>query len=431
MVAWDSVNKGSGVVLSNDDMTATITNANNTVRASKGKNSGKWYWEIRLSALGVGGSVIGIVNGNAPLNAINLTNPNVRFYYNHNGYKMPENVAYGATYGQTDVIRVLLDLDTSKGSLWFFKNGNSQGVSHYNIKSLGMVYPAVSSGSSSAGNTCTVNFGETPFVYPIPAGYEPYNNFEDKSLILHDSEYKKWNEEKGPTPSTVTAIPIMTSNTAPSGKASASAAYSSSYDAYKAFSSAKTGWVLPERTLTGWLEYEFPNPTRIIGFSMVNREPYGSINEMPRTWVFEAWNGSEWVALHVQTTFVTWSAGVWQSFYFENKKQYRRYRINADNTGTGRLYITIGQLKMFEAATEAIPAKWSTVSSVLPTTTHFIEEGMDLLTPLFDRKLVTLKSTEMTDKSEILDSGEEGKEFSYSLNLKRLIDIRSIKNEVM
>ena len=60
----------------------------------------------------------------------------------------------------------------------------------------------------------------------------------------------------------------------------------------------------------------------------------------------------------------------------------------------------------------------------------FIENGMDSLSPLLDRRIETLEPIPMTDKSEILQVDEVGKVFSKTIDLKKYLDIRSMKVEV-
>lgn len=187
-VTWDENNKGSGVVLSNGNLTARIPNNANTVRASIGRSSGKWYWEINCDS--ISHIMIGIVNESASLNSINNGTQNVRLY-SIGGGKYPEALSYGQSYTTGDVISILLDLDN--GTLEFWKNGISQGISHININVLGMVYPAITSGSSTAGSTTTANFGEVPFLYVPPISFKPYNN--EGNILIRDNKkilsYKK------------------------------------------------------------------------------------------------------------------------------------------------------------------------------------------------------------------------------------------------
>ena len=48
--------------------------------------------------------------------------------------------------------------------------------------------------------------------------------------------------EAAPEPASIALIPTMTSNTTPSGVASSSTDYSSSYQAWRAFDGASTEW---------------------------------------------------------------------------------------------------------------------------------------------------------------------------------------------
>jgi hypothetical protein len=182
MITWDPINKGSGASLSNKDLTAVIPNYNSTVRANKGKSSGKWYWEISFVQLS--SAMVGIVNALANLNASSYTTSNTRYYYN-TGPKYPGALSYGPTFGVNDVIGVAIDLDI--GTLSFYKNGVLVGVSHSDIISMGLVYPAVSSGSSTSGNQCNVNFGDSEFLYGIPDGYSPYGT--GTHLVISNGKY--------------------------------------------------------------------------------------------------------------------------------------------------------------------------------------------------------------------------------------------------
>lgn len=70
-----------------------------------------------------------------------------------------------------------------------------------------------------------------------------------------------------------------------------------------------------------------------------------------------------------------------------------------------------------------------TVSNFLPNSTQFLEHGISLA-PLFDREVTQLEPTDMTQRNDILVSGEVGKVFSKSIDLKKFFDIRSIRTEV-
>lgn len=69
------------------------------------------------------------------------------------------------------------------------------------------------------------------------------------------------------------SIPVMTGETTPSGRATASA-YASTYPPYKAFSADTTGWYITNAVyLNNWIKYEFDTPMvahTFIGMVLIN-----------------------------------------------------------------------------------------------------------------------------------------------------------------
>ena len=172
---WDTVNKGSGVSLSNGNLTATkvVTSswANSNVYASKLVKDGKFYAEVTVGAFASAGYL------NIGVSTIN-TKQNDTFPYATTGYSYLDSgtkttnsvsTAYGASYTAGDVIGVLFDYAT--GQLTFYKNGVSQGVA-YTLAVGTPVYLAVS--QYSTGNV-TVNYGASAFTYPLPSGAVAWN----------------------------------------------------------------------------------------------------------------------------------------------------------------------------------------------------------------------------------------------------------------
>ncbi|CAH0122551.1 hypothetical protein PAE9249_05123 [Paenibacillus sp. CECT 9249] len=195
LVTWDTINKGSSVVLTNGNLTATVPHRQ-LARASLGRVSGKWYFEI--SVIASGEIFVGIVDETAPIvNSLVSGTNYLRFYYAFNGNKYPESTSFGSSYTKDDIVSVLLDLDN--GKLEFWKNGESQGVSHSNVKNMsGYVFPALNFGSPSGNAIATANFGATSFHYEIPKGYFSYDGSqysgEYKLLILSDKGYHSFNQ---------------------------------------------------------------------------------------------------------------------------------------------------------------------------------------------------------------------------------------------
>ncbi|MCP1185120.1 SPRY domain-containing protein [Paenibacillus sp. 1781tsa1] len=176
---------GSGHVLSNGNLTDTSTSTT-AIRATHGRSSGKWYWEVKLDS-GNNEVHVGVSNKTFGLSDP-VTNANIRTYYAYNGSKFPENGSYGSSTSSGGIIGIALNLD--QGTLEFYRNGVSMGVSHTDIKSLGMVYPLYRPGGT-ASKRVVFNFGSTPFTYSIPNGYSAYNNvIVQKAFIFNNSIYK-------------------------------------------------------------------------------------------------------------------------------------------------------------------------------------------------------------------------------------------------
>lgn len=144
-------------------------------------------------------------------------------------------------------------------------------------------------------------------------------------------------------------IPAMTSDTSPSGTASASSVYSS-FQAWKAFDknySGINGWV--STTSNGWLEYDFVNAKCITKYVIVSRAE--SLNgEWPKSWTFEAWDAetSSWKVLDSRTNIIDWSSSSRKEFTFTNSSLYKKYRINVTENCNSVYGAMIGELEMME-----------------------------------------------------------------------------------
>jgi len=140
---------------------------------------------------------------------------------------------------------------------------------------------------------------------------------------------------------TTDKIPVMTSNTAPSGTASASAE-DTGFDAFKAFDSNQFGSTWSPNATTGWLAYEFPggNEKTVTKYE-VSRRGAKPDADQAKDWTFEGWTGSAWVTLDTQTN-ISWSAGAdeMKSFPISNSTAYIKFRLNISaNNGGANLFI--------------------------------------------------------------------------------------------
>jgi len=250
-----------------------------------------------------------------------------------------------------------------------------------------------------------------------------------KSLIIHDSEYKKFNPAVPGKDPTINTIPHMTSNTAPTGNVTARGAYTPAWQAFDRNNG--TYWYDNGSNASNptWLQYEFDSP-RIINkitlqcATVITSGAFG-IKEFT---LLGSYDGVSYDKLLSVNNHPNSSDKL--TYTFDNNNKYFFYKLLFGASYYG-YYALVSSFEMYEAATEDIPAHWSIISPTLPTSAEFLKQGMDNLSILFEQKLVTAKPNPMIEKNGIINEGEEGKVFSYSLNLKRLIDIRSIKNEVM
>jgi hypothetical protein len=148
-------------------------------------------------------------------------------------------------------------------------------------------------------------------------------------------------------------IPIMTSNTSPSGVASASSVASSQRGAYQAFDGKLLGannevWYTTPGQTTGWLSYEFPSEARVTGYSVTCGSASDTSASSPKDWTFEGWNGTEWVVLDSQNSQINWAEREKRIYLFSNKNDYIAYRINVSSNNGHTNYLSIGELEMFD-----------------------------------------------------------------------------------
>lgn len=154
--------------LQSDAPTATWYSTVGTIYVS----SGKWYWEVTPTALGL--SLIGVANKNVNTasNAVTHDTTNAYTYYNFSGNKFgptSNNTGYGATYAANDVIGVALDMDN--GTIVFYKNNTSQGTAYSGLTGIELA-PFVSIHDYVSTGTLNVNFGQRAFAYTAPSGFK-------------------------------------------------------------------------------------------------------------------------------------------------------------------------------------------------------------------------------------------------------------------
>ena len=146
--------------------------------------------------------------------------------------------------------------------------------------------------------------------------------------------------------------PIMTSNIAPSGVASASSVIGTGYEAWRAFDNVITtvgaqGWVVAAGVFPSWLQYQFAAPTAIKGYQITTRNEAG-YPLAPKSWVFAgSLDGTTWVTLDTQTNITYWAALTREKkcYYLPtNDTAYTYYRITI--SAGNQNYAAIGELEL-------------------------------------------------------------------------------------
>jgi hypothetical protein len=121
-----------------------------------------------------------------------------------------------------------------------------------------------------------------------------------------------------------TEVPLMTSNTTPSGIASANFEQSGQPAWFSFNRQTSVGNGLYGSNAPAWLAYEFPELKIINAYQLILRNDQYD----PKDWTFEGWNGTNWIVLHT----VVNNAGSYNSPNLGNTTPYLKYRINVSAT---------------------------------------------------------------------------------------------------
>lgn len=341
-VQWNSVDKGTAAVISNNGLTAMVPNNTNNVKATVGRKSGKWYWELTI--VNTRNIMLGVCNAASPITSILYNTPNAKLYYNATGNKYQGAIAYGASFTTGDTIGVALDMDV--GKIEFYKNGVNQGVAFTDLAQLGEVFPVIAGGATGTeDNTITANFGATAFKYPIPQGYLAYNlNIQEKILLSKNNKgysthaEDTWYETK------------MTSNTAPAPLvASASSQFNASYAPFKAFNAVLSGetnsWVTLSGVSNGWIQINFGKQVEVNMFSITSGDYSSSVNSEPKDFILYGSNdGATFDEIVIINNQTGWNLGETRTYLANKDVKYSIFKLQV-NSNNGFSYLRIAELK--------------------------------------------------------------------------------------
>lgn len=180
-VTWDPAKTGSGITLSNGNLTATYSSGTYGVMATTSHAAtGKYYFEQLWSTVYTGGNspMGGVVLGTWVYNTGSPTfnvagawgiQSSGAYTYGDGSYK-----GSGVTFANGDVLGVAVDL--SAGKIWFAKNntwilsGDPAAGTNATWTTLpaSALYPAV---RFSGGGVATARFASADLGYALPSGF--------------------------------------------------------------------------------------------------------------------------------------------------------------------------------------------------------------------------------------------------------------------
>ena len=177
----------AGLTVSNANLNVSIGNGSSwksVVSTMALPSTGKWYWEVTVvTGTGSTQEIVGVANTVDNISSSYSGSTANTYGYQSNGSKNNNagGVAYGSSYTTGDVIGVAVD--TTAGTIVFYKNNVSQGTAFTGLSSS-YSYVAASSILGATSNFAT-NFGQRPFAYTPPSGYQALcsTNLPDSTIV--------------------------------------------------------------------------------------------------------------------------------------------------------------------------------------------------------------------------------------------------------
>ena len=152
--------------------------------------TGKFYFEARLIVAGGSYPHIGVIDSKRNSDGTFVGDTTNCFSYFTTGGKQLEGTS--STYGDSFTIgdTIGCSLDCGSGQLRFYKNGIDQGVA----KTITADFHACFAVSSYSNGKWEVNFGQKPFKFPPPDGFQPLNgtnvpNVRPETVIVRPDQY--------------------------------------------------------------------------------------------------------------------------------------------------------------------------------------------------------------------------------------------------
>jgi len=172
----------SGATITNGNLTATTgtsgsSNVGYLTATFWMPTSGKYYFEVTPTT--VGEIAIGLTTD---------SNNRAAIYYRSGEVYINGSVSFtGSSYTDNDVIGVAVDMDAL--TIRFYKNNTAQGSGTSSLSAMtGPFVPAIVHLSSSGSATAAINFGQRPFSYTPPTGFNRLNTYNLPTPTILDGD---------------------------------------------------------------------------------------------------------------------------------------------------------------------------------------------------------------------------------------------------
>lgn len=339
---------GDWIIDSQDSQLITTPNVGGrsiVTTDSRKKWSGKYYFEVTFQStdltlfVGIAGEKVNYsATQSASLPEAKTLLCSTSIFYGNSS------TTYSGQLVGLQTLGVLIDTDT--GTIKYTNNGVMTTISNSEAYLFETFRPILRTNGSTT-KTVRVNFGNTPFLYPIPSGYKPYNEEVVELMIIKDGENYYTNENK------IEFIETnMTANNRPIPLvASASSQFSSTFAAWKAFDGIQAtsgAWVTASNVLSGWLMIDFSVKTPINGFTITARD-IGTANiTSPKVFNLQGSDdGINFTTLASYDSETLWKPRESRNYYISQEANYRYYRLNVIENEGNSTYVSIGQLQFF------------------------------------------------------------------------------------
>lgn len=165
--AWNPLDKGANITLSNSDRTATKSSgaSDEIVRGTLGRGSGLYKFEILVNAISSNRPFIGISELGASASGFGGTGTSVR--YDRAGNVTINSTVVATLDAYVDGDTLSFELNRTANQLFIQKAGGTRS-SAISVSAVTFYPTAVELGS---GNTATINTGQAAFVIPMTSGW--------------------------------------------------------------------------------------------------------------------------------------------------------------------------------------------------------------------------------------------------------------------